>query len=101
MDPPRARDEGDVVAAIAFPPRFIHNLDARARHLASRLETGLEEDRFLRAEVVPGADDVAAVRVGGGIEVAQEGEHFGRVPAAAEDDKETGGHAAVAGGRWS
>ncbi len=44
-------------------------------------ETSLEFLGFLGAEVVPGADYVAAVRVGAGGEVGEEGEHFGGVAA--------------------
>lgn len=44
-------------------------------------ETGLEFLGFLGAEVVPGADYVAAVRVGAAGEVGEEGEHFGGVAA--------------------
>lgn len=61
------------------------------------LQTLLEADCFLHAKVVAGGNDVAAMGVGVWVEVAEEGEHFGGVAAAAEDDEDSGWCAAFAG----
>ena len=49
------------------------------------------------AEVVPCPDDVRSMCVMRRVERGEQGEHFGRVTAAAEDDEEVGGRAALSG----
>ncbi len=61
------------------------------------VETELEFCGSAGAEVVSAADYIAPVRVRGGIEAGEEGEHFGCVAAAAEDDEEVCGCAAFSG----
>lgn len=53
-------------------------------------KTSLKILGFRGAEVVAAADDVGSVRVVGGVERNEEGEHLRRVPAATEDDEEVG-----------
>lgn len=75
-------------------------------HTSLRCEASLKLLRSPGAEVVAASDDVGSVGVVGWIEGGEEGEHFGCVAAAAEDDEEVrwgaafarGGRAAVEGG---
>lgn len=52
-------------------------------------------DSFSGAEVVAGADNVAAVSVGGWVEVGEEGQHFRRMASTTKDDEEVGWGASV------
>lgn len=68
---------------------------------SSGSEIVFERFRLESAELVAGTDDVCAVVVRMEVKICEEGEHFGGMPTAAEDDKEMGWTAALAGGRTS
>lgn len=112
MYPPSSRDGVD---AIVPPQDPRHRFPFRTRQADSPSplplillllllplgrKTSLEPPSFPSAEVVPASDHVGSVRVTGRVERGEEGEHFGRVPAAAEDDEEVRRRPACAWG-WT
>ena len=88
MDLARARDAANIVitttpsVSVTVPYRLLPQ-----RLLCHQLRFKLLG--FQSTEVVAFADDVATVRVGGWVHVAQEAEHFCSVAAAAKHDEKT------------
>lgn len=105
MYPPSSRDGVDAIVP-PQDPRHLFPFRTRQADSPSPLlliplllpgrKTSLEPLSFPSAEVVPASDHVGSVCVTGRIERGEEGEHFGRVPAAAEDDEKVGRRPACA-----
>lgn len=102
---PSSRDRVDAIVPPQHPRHLLPFRIGKADTLLLLLlrlgaESALELLCFPGAEIVTAPDDVGSVCVMGGIEGGDEGEHLGRVPAAAEDDEKVRRCAAFAGG-WT